>query len=102
MSDKDSVIRGIYYDKDDGFDSVINTYRKANKVLNAITVAGVKSFIEKHKGSYKQTKPYKGFNSYVAPSALHEFQIDIGDWTHSAEDNDGFRYMFWLLMYLLN
>ena len=30
MSDKDSVIRGIYYDKDDGFDSVVNTYRKAN------------------------------------------------------------------------
>ena len=30
MSDKDSVIRGIYYDKDDGFDNVVNTYRKAN------------------------------------------------------------------------
>ena len=34
MADKDSVIRGIYYDKDDGFDSVVNTYRKANKVKN--------------------------------------------------------------------
>ena len=71
MSDKDDVIRGIYYDKDDGFDSAINTYRKANKMLNAITVADVKSFIEKQKGSYKQTKPYQGFTSYVAPSALH-------------------------------
>ena len=47
MSDKDSVIRGIYYDKDDGFDSVVNTYRKANKVLDTITVADVKAFIEK-------------------------------------------------------
>ena len=63
-------------------------------MLNAITVADVRSFIEKQKRSYQQTKPYKGFNSYVAPSALHELQIDIGDWTHSAEDNNGFRYMF--------
>ena len=47
MSDKDGVIRGIYYDKDDGFDSVVNTYRKAHKVLNTITVADVKAFIEK-------------------------------------------------------
>ena len=48
MADKDSVIRGIYYDKD-GFDSIINTYRKANKVLNTITLADVKSFIENKK-----------------------------------------------------
>ena len=47
MSDKDSVIRGIYYDREDGFESVINTYRKANKVPNTITVADVRNFIEK-------------------------------------------------------
>ena len=58
MSEKDSVIRGIYYDKDDGFDSVINTYRKANKVLNSITVADVKTFLDKQK--LRQNKPYRG------------------------------------------
>ena len=58
MNDKDSIIRIIYYDADDGFYSIIGTYRKANKVLNTITVAEVKAFIEKQKGSYKQTKPY--------------------------------------------
>ena len=94
MSDKDSVIRGIYYDTEDGFDSVVNTYRKANKVLNSITVADVKAFIEKQKGSHKQTKPYKGFNSYVAPSALHEIQIDLAIFTDSAKDNDGYKYAF--------
>ena len=41
MADKDSVIRSIYYDAQDGFDSIINTYRKANKVLNTITVSDV-------------------------------------------------------------
>ena len=94
MSEKDSVIRGIYYDKDDGFDSVINTYRKANKVLNTITVADVKAFIEKQKGSYKQTKSYRGFNSYVAPKALHELQIDLAVFTDSAEANNGYKYAF--------
>jgi len=94
MSGKDDVIRGIYYDKDDGFDSVVNTYRKANKVLNTITVADVKAFIEKQKGSYKQTKPYRGFNSYVAPKALHELQVDLAVFTDSAKDNDGYKYAF--------
>ena len=92
MTDKEPVIRQIYYDKDDGFDSVINTYRKANKVLNSITVAVVKTFLDKQKS--RQNKPYRGFNSYVSPKALHEFQIDIGDWTESASDNNGLRYMF--------
>ena len=94
MSDKDSVIRGIYYDREDGFESVLNTYRKANKVLNTITVADVRNFIEKQKGSYKQTKPYKGFNSYVAPQALHELQLDLAIFTDSTKDNDGYKYAF--------
>ena len=94
MSDKDSIIRSIYYDADDGFDSIINTYRKANKVLNTITVAEVKAFIEKQKGSYKQTRPYRGFNSYVAPKALHELQVDLAVFTDSSKDNDGYKYVF--------
>jgi hypothetical protein len=95
MSDnKDSIIRSIYYDADDGFDSIIGTYRKANKVLNTITVADVKAFIEKQKGSYKQTKPYRGFNSYVAPKALHELQVDLAVFTDSSKDNDGYKYAF--------
>jgi len=94
MSDKDSVIRGIYYDTVDGFDSVVNTYRKANKVLNTITVADVRAFIERQKGSYKQTKPYRGFNSYVAPQALHELQLDLAIFTDSTKDNDGYKYAF--------
>ena len=86
MSDKDSIIRSIYYDADDGFDSIISTYRKATKVLNTITVAEVKAFIEKQKGSNKQTKPYKGFNSYVAPGKLHEIQIDLAIFIDSPKD----------------
>ena len=94
MSDKDSMIIIIYYDADDGFDNIINTYRKANKVLNTITVAEVKAFIEKQKGSNKQTKAYKGFNSYIAPGKIYEIQIDLAIFTDSAKYNNGYKFLF--------
>ena len=50
--------------------------------------------MKKQKVSYKQTKSYKGFNSYVAPSALHEIQIDLAIFTDSAKDKDGCKYAF--------
>ena len=50
--------------------------------------------LKKQKGSYKQTKPYKGFNSYVAPHALHELQLDLAIFTDSTKDNDGYKYAF--------
>jgi hypothetical protein len=90
MSEKDAVIRSIYYDKDDGFDSIQNTYKKANKVLSSITINDVKTFLDKQKS--RQTKAHRGFNSYVAPKALHEIQIDIAVFTESASDNNGFKY----------
>ena len=33
-------------------------------------------------------------NSYVAHEPLQEIQIDIADFTRSADVNDGFRYLF--------
>ena len=46
--------------------------------------------VRKQKG--RQTKAYKGFNSYVADEPLEEIQIDLADFTRSAADNDGYRY----------
>ena len=66
--EKEHVIRQVYYNED-GFYGVSETYRKANIILDSITVANVKSFLDKQKG--RQTKAYSGFNSYVAPKALH-------------------------------
>ena len=42
----------------------------------------------------RQTKPYRGFNSYVAHEPLQEIQIDIADFTRSVKENDGYRYCF--------
>ena len=92
MTDMDKIIIQVYYDKDDGFGGVSDTYKQANKILNSITVNDVKEFLAKQKG--RQTKSYKGFNSYVANDVLEEIQIDLADVTKSAEINNGFRYAF--------
>ena len=46
------------------------------------------------KQKIRQTKGYRGFNSYVASEPLQELQIDIADFTASGALNDGFRYLF--------
>ena len=89
---KDKIIRQTYYDVDTGFGSVSDTYHDANKILNTITYNDVKDFLERQKS--RQTKGYRGFNSYVAHEPLQEIQIDIADFTASGALNDGFRYLF--------
>ena len=42
----------------------------------------------------RQFKAYRGFNSYVAHEKLQEIQIDVADFTRSAEENGGIRYLF--------
>ena len=79
MSDKDKVIRQIYYDPDGGFGSINVTYKQAHHILNNITVNYVKEFLNKQKP--RQTKSYSGFNSYVAKEPLQEIQIDLAIFT---------------------
>ena len=89
---KDKIIRQIYYDSDSGFGSIKSTYDDANKILNTITYNDVKDFLERQKS--RQTKGYRGFNSYVANEPLQEIQCDIADFTASGALNNGFRYLF--------
>ena len=91
-SNQDKIIRQVYYDSDSGFGSVAETHREAKKILNNITYNDVKDFLERQKS--RQTKGYRGFNSYVADKPLAEIQIDIADFTASGALNDGFRYLF--------
>ena len=92
QSEKDTIIRQVYYDTDTGFGNISETYHNAKKILNTIKYNDVKDFLERQKS--RQTKPYRGFNSYVAHEPLQEIQIDIADFTASADVNDGFRYLF--------
>ena len=90
--EKDKIIRQIYYDADSGFGSIAETYKASKKVLNSITYDDVKDFLSRQR--VRQFKGYRGFNSYVAKEPLQEIQIDIADFTRSAEENGGIRYLF--------
>ena len=48
QSEKEQVIRTIYYD-DDGFDNIKTTYEKSKNVLPSITLDDVKQFLSKQK-----------------------------------------------------
>ena len=61
-------------------------------MLNNITIADVKAFLDKQQS--RQIKGDKKYNSYVAKDPLQEIQIDLADFTKSAEENDGYRYLF--------
>ena len=90
--EKDKIIRQIYYDADSGFGSIAETYKASKKVLNSITYDDVKDFLSRQR--VRQFKGYRGFNSYVAKEPLQEIQMDIADFTKSAQANGGIRYLF--------
>ena len=87
--EKENILRNIDYNED-GFGIIHETYKEADKQLNSITIEDTKKWLDKQKG--RQTKPYKGFNSYVADEPLEEMQIDLAGFTRSASENDGYRY----------
>ena len=89
QEDKERILRKVYYNED-GFGSIYETYKDAKKQLNSITLEDTKKWLEKQKG--RQTKPYQGFNSYVADGPLEEVQVDLADFTRSAAENNGYRY----------
>ena len=90
--DKDNILRCACYDADDGFGSINDTYKQSHRILNTITLNDVNHFLNRQNS--RQTKPYRGFNSYVAKEPLQDVQVDIADFTRSAEVNDGYRYVF--------
>ena len=55
--------------------SKIETYRKAKAKDPSITLDDVRNFMRKQPN--KQIKGYRGSNSYTAPFARFEYQIDI-------------------------
>lgn len=90
-TDKDIIIKKVYYSDDIGFGSIASTYREAYKLHSGITLNDVKEWMYKQK--HKQTKfKHSGENSYVANHPLQQIEIDLIDMTTKASDDDGYRY----------
>ena len=87
---KDQIISNIYYDLDEGFGSTQATHKKAKEEDPTITLDDVKSFLKKQPN--KQIKNYRGTNSYTAPFARYEYQIDIMHMSPLAKDKNVPQY----------
>ncbi len=74
---KEDIISNVYYDVEDGYGSINNTFKRAKEIDNDIELDEVKQWMSKQ--ANKQIKNYKGYNSFVAPFARAEYQMDIMD-----------------------
>ena len=72
-AEKDNVIDKVYYDTA-GYGSVQRTYQEARLKDPTITLEFVKSWFS---GNVSVKKQPGGQNSFVAPHAFYEFQIDL-------------------------
>ena len=90
-SEKEDIIKYIYYDTGEGFWSLAETYKKAKAIDKSITYNFAKNYSNSLK--HKQTKfQYKSYNSFVSPKPSYEIEIDLIDLTASAAVNNGYRY----------
>lgn len=79
MSDKERIIRETYFDPEDGFGSVLETYRIAHTRDSSITRTDVKTFLDNLE--IRQRKRGGLFNSFVANLPREQFQVDLADMT---------------------
>ena len=87
MSDKNKIISDMYFDKS-GFGSQATTFKDAKAKDKSITLADVKAWFEKN---IDRKRPMSGFNSFIAPYAYCEYQIDLFFITKKDLDNQKFR-----------
>ena len=72
---RDDIISNVYYNLETGFGSINETLKKAKEQDQSINRVDVENFMRKQPN--KQIRKYRGSNSYTAPFARFEFQIDI-------------------------
>lgn len=69
-----TMIKQIYYSPD-GYQSIRNTYLQVKQVKPDIKYDDVKKWFETN--IQRKTKEGRGFNSFVAPEAYHEYAVDL-------------------------
>ena len=74
---KGDIISNVYYDIETGYGSTKSTFEQARKVDPSIKLEDVQTWMKQQPN--KQRKGYRGSNSYTAPFARFEYQMDIMD-----------------------
>ena len=74
---KEEILHKLFYDVEKGFGSVNELYKQANKTEASFTLKEVGDWLKKQ--PIKQEKGYSKYNSFSAPFARYEYQLDIMD-----------------------
>ena len=80
----------FFYDIKTGYGSIKNLFNQAKEEKPSITYDEVREWYNKQK--IKQTKNYKGYNSYTAPFPRYEYQIDFMDMNNLQKSLNQPRY----------
>jgi len=86
-SDKQKIINDIYYDRS-GFGSRATTLKDAKKKDASITKEDVEEFFRKN---VEEKRKPRGENSFVAPHAHWEYQVDLFFISTKDLENQKFR-----------
>ena len=87
MSSRQDVISGIYYDRS-GFGSRATTLKDAREKDKSITKEDVEEFFRKN---VEEKRKPRGENSFVAPHAHFEYQVDLFFISKNDLENQKFR-----------
>ena len=87
MTSKQDIIKNVYYDKS-GFGSLKTTLQDAKEKDPSIKMEDVKHFFAKNVEEKRKTR---GQNSFIAPHAFYEFQIDLFFISNDDLENQKFR-----------
>ena len=73
MDFKNKIIKDVYFSPS-GYSSINNTFQEAKKKDKSITLADVKAWFDTN---IQRTTQLRGYNSYVAPRANFEYEVDL-------------------------
>ena len=91
-TDKNEILRELYYDPDDGFMNSSNLYKEAHEKDPGITIKYVTDWLNKQT-SVQTHKKGSLWNSYVADHPLQQVAVDLADYNKSKQVNDGYAYI---------
>jgi hypothetical protein len=92
---KDDILKDVYYDLEQGYGSVKNTFDRAKEINNNIKLDDVKKWMSQQQNA--QIKGYRNYNSYVAPFSRFQYQMDIMDMVNLQNDQSQPRYALVLI-----
>jgi hypothetical protein len=90
--DKEKIIKDVWKDEKNGFGSIKDTYKQANKINSQITIKDVKTWLDKQTVRQRQYVNPRGFNSWVSKGPLFEIEVDLIDMSSKKPElNQGYK-----------